>query len=180
MDEDTALATLIAYKRRRNNKPYLQMAEAVSYLKKKYSSLEEVASKVGYKRETLRELECLLDLPETAKKLVRSGRLGQDAHKILLVKPRSRREQLAKTIADLNTSDARAVIEYVRKNPNLSIDKCKQRVLESKTVKEKVFMVVVPLSEEEYVKLKDQSVTRKISIDQMARLIVANWLKRRR
>ena len=182
MDEDTSLAVLLAYKGRKRHKDYLAMAEAVRFLKMGDGSFAAVAKRLGgyYDRETLRALASLLDLPAEAKELVATRQLGYEAHKLLQVHPQSRQVELANKMVGLSTTDTRGVIEYVKRNPAVSVEECTKRVLESKTTKEKLYVVIVPLQEDAYLTLKDEAETRAITVDRLVEELATNWIRRRR
>lgn len=185
VDESTALATLFAYKRKViDDKDYLAMSDAVISLKKTYSSMSKVKKLTGYSTETLRALGSLRDLPDEVQTLIKEKKLGYEAHKILSIhsstdqEEEKRRVELAQALIGVNdTDDFRAIIEYVKKNSNTPVEKCKQLVLESKTIKKKVFMVVAELSEEQYMPLKGLAARQNISVDDLIGRIVNEWLE---
>jgi hypothetical protein len=183
LDETTALATLFAYKRRSTeDKDYLAMSDAVNSLLdlKQYGSIQAVAKATGYSGETLRALASLRKLPNEVQQLIQKKLLGYEAHKILLVNDTAKRIALGKVMVELNTDDARALVEYVRQNPSLSVEECKQKVLGSKTIKTNVFMVVAELQEEHYAKLKQVASAEGVPVDEIVRRIVKEWLEEKK
>lgn len=177
MDKDLALAILFANVKTHRKKDFRKTAEAVRYLREfERMSYADIGRAVGADGWTISQFDKLYDLPESVWKQIESGNIMLDKGYRISRRGSEIQAELGDALSDLNTEDARAVVEYVVKNPDLSIDECKRKVLESKTVKDKIFMVVVPLPEETYAKLKQDSRKRNISVDDMVRQIVVEWL----
>ena len=154
------------------------MSDAVRYLKlKNHGSMTKVAQATGYRSETLRALAALRELPAEVQNLIKERKLGYEAHKILSIRDALKRIDVGHAMVGLNTNDIHALVEYVNNNTELSVDVCKQRVLESKTEKKKVFMVVAEISEESYMKLKTKATKNNVSVDELVRIIVNEWLE---
>lgn len=179
MDKDTAIAILFANVKTHTKKDFRKTAEAVRYLKESERlSYAEIGRMVGADGFTISQFDKLLDLPESVWKLIESGAIGLDkGYRISRMSPEARAE-LGNAISDLNAMDARAVADYFQKNPTLSIQECKTKVLQSKTVTKQLFMVVVPLSEETYARLNKRATKRNISVDEMATQIIIEWLQK--
>lgn len=154
------------------------MATAVeSLLKSHDGDIAIVAQETGYGQTTLEELLMLLKLPDEIQDLLKSHDLGYEAHKLVNITPKSRKIQLANALVGMSTKDVRALIEYAKKNKELAVVKCKEAVVKSKTVKEKIFMVLVELSEEQYVQLKQKAERKRLSADTLATSVIREWLE---
>lgn len=172
-----ALAILFANVKTHREKDFRKAAEATRYLREsERMSYTEIGKAVGADGWTISQFDKLYDLPESVWKRIDSGEIKLDKGYLISKMGKEVQAELGDALSDLKTNDARAMVEYVVKNPDLSIGECKRKVLESKTVKEKLFMVVVPLPEETYVKLKQDSMKRNISVDEMVKKIVVEWL----
>ena len=90
-----------------------------------------------------------------------------------------RQIEIGEAATDLNAFDARALIDYAKRNPTLSIEKCKQRVLKSKTVTEKLHLFVLPFPEETFGKLKAAAKELKTTPEELIQKVVKDWLRRR-
>jgi len=174
-----ALAILFANVKTHRKKDFRKTAEAVRYLREsERMSYADIGRSVGADGWTISQFDKLYDLPESVWKLIDSGMIMLDKGYRISRRGSEFQAELGEALSDLNTKDSRAMVEYVMKNPDLSIGECKRKVLESKTVKDKIFMVVVPLPEETYAKLKQDSMKRNISVDEMVKQIVVEWLQK--
>lgn len=177
-DEETALAILFTNLKGKKKKNYLATADACRFLKKRYGACAKVAEKCGVSSEIIREFDSLVDLPDEVKKLVSTGAIKLDTAYRISTKINPRKQiDVARAVANLGAFDARAIIEYVSKNPDKPVDECKSRVLRSKTVTEKVHLFILPLQEEIFGKLETASKELKIRPEDLVRKIVGDWLK---
>lgn len=91
-----------------------------------------------------------------------------------------RRDKIAEIIAGMNALDQRQIVRYAKRHPEASLEQFKQRVLASKDVKERIYMALLPLTEEEYRNLKEESGKLNISWDALCMKIINDWLDERR
>lgn len=185
MDKEEALAICFANLKGYKDKDLIGTAKALQYLKglPDYGSNQKVGKAVGVSGEVVREFLTLLRLPDTIqslfeqrqlKHLEQSRRLWQLAR----LNP-SLLEETAQGITDLNALDGRHVIDYILRNPGVSVSEAKRRVLESKTITEQEFHVIALVSEDEYRLLADEAKKRKVAVDALVSSIVRQWLKSR-
>ena len=182
LDEETALAVLFKNLKGPRRKDYLATADACRFLTQIYGSHRKVAEKVGVSSEIIREFDSLYDLAETAKRLVSKGSIKLDIGSRIStqIKGEKRKVEIARAVADLRTFDARAVVEYAKKNPEISASEVKSRVLGSKTVTEKVHVFIMPLPHDTFQKLKAASKRLKIRPEELVRRILKEWLQERK
>jgi len=181
-DGETDLAILIANLKGKKKKEWFRTAQACRRMLSRYNnSYQKVAKEVGVSGEIIREVESINDLPQEAQQILLSDGKGLDkAYRISTkIKGAKKQVKVAKAVADLGAHDARKVIDYILQNPEISIEKCKKRVLKSKTVTEKVYAIVLPLDEKHFKKLKEKSKKLKIAPGELANKIVEEWLERR-
>lgn len=178
IDEETALAVLFANLKGKKKKDYITTAKCCRYLRKQYGSLKKVADKVGISSEIIREFDSLLDLPKEVQQLISKRLIKLDTgYRISMrIEGAEKQTEIAKAVLDLGAFDARNVIEYARKNPKLSAEECKRRVLKSKTVTEKLHVFILPFPEETFQKLKATSKELKMAPENLVRKIVEEWL----
>jgi hypothetical protein len=84
---------------------------------------------------------------------------------------------VGRVISGMKAHDAREVIQFATKYPYASIEEYKQRVLAAKPRQTKLFVVVVPLDELKYEKLKKKAEERHLSIHGLCSEIIENWLQ---
>jgi len=182
LDKNTALAVVISSLKGRKKKRLglLTIAESVRYLSNLYGSYDAVAKEVGASAEIIREFDSLLDLPAEVKKLILSEKIGLDTgYRISRhIKDPKKQVEIGRAVSNLNAFDSRALIDYAKRNPNLSVEKCRQQVLKSKTVTEKLHIFVLPLPDEIFGKLETASKELKILPEDLVRKIVEDWLKK--
>jgi len=90
------------------------------------------------------------------------------------------REDVFKTISGMKALDQRQVVRYAKQYPNASFEQFKERVLTSKDKTERVFLAILPLVEDEYRDLKEESKKLKMSWDELCMKIIKDWLNARR
>jgi len=88
----------------------------------------------------------------------------------------SEKIKVGKVISGMLAHDAREIIQFITRFPEANIEEYKQRVLTAKPEKAKLFVVVIPLDEEDYRKLKEESQERKISLHELCSKIIEDWL----
>ena len=92
------------------------------------------------------------------------------------------RENLAEIVRGMNALDQRQVVRYAKRNPGASFEKFerfKKRVLTSKDTTEKIYMALMPFTEEEYNRLREESKKLKTSWDGLCMKIINDWLNER-
>lgn len=91
-----------------------------------------------------------------------------------------RRDKIAEIIAGMNALDQKQVVRYAKRHPEASLEQFKHRVLASKDVKERIYMALLPLDEEEYRTLREESQKLKMAWDALCMKIIKDWLGERR
>ena len=181
LDEEKALAILFMNLKGSKKKDYLATAKACRFLRRLYGSFRKVAEKVGVSSEIIREFDSLEDLPDEVKEIISKGTIKLDTGYRISTKLQGEERQIAiaKAVAGLNAFDARAIIEYAEKNPDMPASEVKSQVLGSKTVTEKVHVFVLPLSERTFQALKTESAKMKSKTEELVKKIIQEWLKQR-
>lgn len=183
MDKEEALAICFANLKGYKDKDLLSTARALQYLKDlaEYGSNEKVGQAVDVSGETVREFLTLLRLPKAIQSLFEQGQLkrleqGRRLWQLGRTKP-GLLEETAQAISDLTAWDGRHVIEYLLRNPGVSVPEAKRAVIESKTITEKEFHVIALLSEKEYALLAEEAHRRKVAVDVLVTSVVQQWLE---
>lgn len=108
-----------------------------------------------------------------------ASEIGIDAAaRISTVSDPKRQVQVARAIRGLRSHDARKVIDYVKMQPDLPVSECAKRVLESRTVRKKVRIVILgtALSPEEYSRLKERARSGGVKAEDLARELLLEAL----
>lgn len=181
LDEETALAILFRNLKGSKKKDYMATAKACRFLRRLYGSNAKVAEKVGVSSEIIREFDSLNDLPNEVKEMVSAGIIKLDTGYRISTKIEGEEKQveIAKAVRDLGAFDARAIIEYAQKNPNMPVSEVRSRVLGSKTIKERLHIFVLPLAEDVFQALKSESTKLRIRPEKLVERIIKNWLEKR-
>lgn len=182
LTEEKALAILASnLKRKKRNVDMLTISECIDYLRELYGSLREVERRAGVSSEMLREFLLVKKLVERLPNLQRRIELREIdsvevVEEIWKVKGIERQKELVENIARLKlaTKDVRSVVQYVNASPNLSIENCIRRVLESKAIVEKRFMVVMELKNSTLEGLRKEAEKLSVSVEDLARSILEN------
>ena len=182
MDRDEALAICFANLKGPKDKDLLATAEALRYLRglPEYGSNGEVGKAVGVSREIVREFLTLLEFPRGIRDLFEQGKLKLEHGRRLWQLKRRRPDlvaEMAEAMTHLSAMDARHLVEYILKHPELSVTAARKRVLESKTVTEREFHVIALLPEREYKLLSEQARKRNLATDVLVTSIVERWLQ---
>ncbi|MBX5321832.1 MAG: hypothetical protein ACQXXG_08820 [Candidatus Bathyarchaeia archaeon] len=119
---------------------------------------------------------------KVAKRLYEEGKLSFDViAESKGIKDPELRDRVLETVSDMKLAlDQRQVVRYVKQHPNASFEQFKERVLASKDVTERVYLAILPLVEEEYKQLKEESKKLKMSWDGLCMKIIKDWLNARR
>ena len=182
MNELEADAICFANLKGQKDKELLKTAEALRFKKRLpgFGSNSSVGRYFGVSGEIVREFLALLVLPEHIRPLIEEGKIGLDIGARLA---RVKRENpdilddLAKAVTDLPALDARDVIEYTLKNPEVSASEAKQRVLDAKTIVVDEFHVMVVFSKEEFTRLETEAKCRRVSAGQLVASVTNEWLR---
>jgi hypothetical protein len=181
MNKDTAKALLIANLKggRRKRSKLTTIAEAVRLLKgdRKYESSKELARAFGVSRQIIESFDKINDQPKEIQKLIDDGKILLDAStKLASVSDIPRRLELARVVAGETAFDTRYIIDYAKKHPELSAKECKEEVFASKDVTRNLHVLVIPLEEELFRNLRLRAATKKMRLEQAAKLAIQEWL----
>ena len=183
MNKDQAMAIGLTWLNGPYNKPYVQVAKALQYLRTlpEFHSNKQVAELFGVSGEMVREFLSLLSLPENVQHMLEEQQLHLDQGvKLASLKKRwpERFSATAQVLAEIPSQDAREIIEYVIRNPDKSPEEAKDRVLRSKTVIEDEFHVVAVLTKQEFGELDRLAHKHKISPNELVTRFVREQLRR--
>ena len=185
MDKEEALAICYTNLKGYKDKDLILTAQALQYLKNlpEYGSNDKVGKDVGVSGEVVREFLTLLDLPETIQNLFKQRKLtkleqSRRLWQLARIRPELL-EETAKAISDMSAWDGRYLIDYILRNPDISVYESKRAIIESKTNTEHEFHIIALLLENEYRALANEAHKHKVPVDVLVTSIVRNWLKSR-
>lgn len=182
LTEEKALAILASnLKRKKRTVDMLTIAESCRYLKELYGSWMEVARKADVSYEMIREFSAILKLPPSVQQLVRARAIDrvEIADELSKIAGADRQIKAAEIFASqkLTTKDVRDVVQYAKTNPDLSIEECVNRVLESKPIIEKRYVVVMELQNYTLQTLDEESQKLTTSPQNLSKTIIEDALK---
>ncbi len=183
MNKDTAQTLLIANLKggRRKRSKLTTVAEAIRLLKndKKYGSSKKLAEAFGVTRQIIESFDGINDQPKEIRRYIDEGKILLDAStKLGSVSKIPRRLELARVVAGETAFDTRYIIDYAKKHPELSAIQCKQDVLASKDVTRNLHVLVIPLEDEVFNNLRSVAVSKKLRLEQAAKIAIKEWLGR--
>lgn len=182
MSVDDDLAIAYANLKGSKHKDFMGTARALARLKRQpeYNSNARLGEAVGVSGEMVREFLALLKLPVPVQKLFERGDLKLEHGRRLFqlsIRMPDKVEEVAAAVAGMTAMDARALIEYVLKNPRLPVDQAKSRVLNAKTRAIHEFAVMAVVREDEYKRLNEHARRRRVTLDKLVTSIVEDWLE---
>jgi len=182
MDKDEAFAICFLNLKGRRDKDLLATARALQYLKNlpEYGSNKKVGQAVGVSGEIVREFLTLLRFPEPTQSLFATNQLRLDQGRSLWRLATHSHELVAEASqisVGLTAEDTRHLVDYIIRNPGISVSDAKKRIIESKTIIEREFHVVALLSQQNYDLLVKEARERNLPVDELMTLIVQEWLK---
>ena len=149
MMEETAVAICMACFKQSKNKPenLLRFSTACRTLLKQWG-IKEMSRYFGVSEYQIRQIDKINDLDPELKKLAKESRSGIEMfyHMWRLKEPK--RSQVAKIAKNMGSDDMRTLMHFIRRNPSLSVDECKD--LLDKTKPEQVNLLVLPLDKNAY------------------------------
>jgi hypothetical protein len=154
MTEPKALALLIRNVKSRSREiDLLSLAEASGFLEKLYGSREAVAARLSISTETLRVYSLVRRLPERVKSMVHSRLLDSPEIVEVIDRVRANEErqiELAQAVVshNLSTKDAREIEKFARDNPDSSTEESVSRVLRSRPMIERRYLIFTELPRE--------------------------------
>ena len=185
MDEKEAFATGFANLKGSKDKDIPNTARALKYFRdlNEYSSNEKVGRIFGVSGEIVREFLVFFKLPREIQRLFEEKQLTQlEQLRRLYQLKRNHPETIeslvnaTSEISDLKSHDARNVIEYMIKHPDISAKNARGIVLNSKTIRKKEYFVMAHLDGNEYKSLSKEARKNKISETTLVSEIVKKWL----
>lgn len=182
MDETMADAILLAnYKgSKKKTSDLLTIATATRFKIRQWRSIRKVAEAFGVSAQQVREFNSLLDLPPDVQELFEGHRIGVSKwYELSKLSDPKKQSEVGRFVVDLGAIDTRAVVDYVRRHPEDPVDACVQRVLESKTVKEDIHVIVVPLNQATFHDLHEESQKLKMPLENLASKLIEEGLKQK-
>jgi len=164
-----------------NNKDLLMTAEALRFKKglPGYRTNVKVGQFYGVSRETVREFLALLELPKHILPLIEERAIGLDIGSRLARVYReypSVLDALSEAVTNLTAMDARDVIEFVLKNPGVSVEESKQRILDAKTLVVEDFYVMVGFTKVDFGRIEEEAKKRHLSTGELVASVMGDWL----
>jgi len=184
LTEERALAILASnLKRKKRNVDILTIAESANYLKGLYKSWREVARRADVSYEMIREFVAALKLPERAKQLVRARKIDrvEVVEELSKIKGDERQIEAAEvfSVERLTTEDIRSIVQYANANPDLAIERCVKRVLESKPIIERRYVAVMELQDHTLETLREKAKGLSVTPEDLVRSIIEGQLRLR-
>lgn len=181
MEIDKAKAILIANLKgkKRKRSSLITIAKATRLLLRNYESTKKLASEFDVSRPIIESFDKINDQPEEIKKLIEERKILLDAStKLSTISDITKRIELANAVAGLTAFDTRYVIDYWKKHPELSAEKCKRIVLDSKSITKEIHVLIIPLETEHYNAFQLAAKTRGLKSEDAARLAIMEWLEK--
>lgn len=180
MGETTADAILLASLKGSKKKPsdLLTIAKATRFKIRQWRSIRKVAEAFSVSAQQVREFNSLLDLPADVQALFEGHRIGVSKwYELSKLSDPRKQSELGRFIVNLGAIDTRSVVDYVRRHPEEPVEACVQRVLESKTVKQDIHIIVVSLNQESFLALHEKSKELNIPLENLASKLIEEKLK---
>lgn len=181
MDIDEAKSILIANLKgsKRKRSSLITIARATRLLLRNHGSTKELASEFDVSRPIIESFDKINDQPKEIKKLIEEGKVLLDAStKLSTISDITKRIELANAVAGLTAFDTRHVIDYWKKHPELSAEKCKNVALDSKSVIKEIHVLVIPLGAEQYNAFQLVATTKGLKTEDAARSAIMEWLEK--
>ncbi len=182
IDETMADAILLAnYKgSKKKSSDLLTIATATRFKIRQWRSIRKVAEAFGVSAQQVREFNSLLDLPPDVQKLFEGHRIGVSKwYELSKLSDPKKQSEVGRFVANLGAIDTRAVVDYVRRHAEDPVDVCVRRVLESKTVKEDIHIIVVPLNQAAFHNLHEESQKLEMPLENLASKLIEEGLKQK-
>jgi len=170
LNEEKKLAILYTNLKGRKKKihDWIYIAEICKELKDDYGSIKKVSENSGVSYEEIRSILKLLELSKEVQQLIKEGKILQDAaQRITRIDGEKNQIKVANAIIGLNAHDQREIIQYAKRYPEASLEEYRKRLIDSKGELEKIHVMIIPLREETYYKLKKLSNDRKTSPEKL-------------
>lgn len=181
--EAKELATALTnVKTKKRLEPAHVTAERLERLYRFYKSWDILGEKLDVSREMLREFAATKKLPEGVKRLLEANNIFNVDIAYRITKLRDDQDKLGLTKAlienDLTSSDVRDIIAYRTANPEISMEKATQRVLESKNKTVTHHIIIMELSEAAFEALKKKAEKKEETSESLVlKLLARKWSK---
>ena len=188
---EKARDSVILWKKGRKKKPNpIHFANSAWNLVYRYhkGSFREAAGDVkDISERMMRKLASVAEVvasSETVGQLLEEEKISLEVTSELAgIKDLELRNKVAEIVAGMKALDQRQVVRFVKRYPHApfeQFEQFKQKVLSSKNVTERIYMAILPLVEEEYEKLREESKKLKMTWDELCMKIIKDWLNARR
>lgn len=167
MMEEEATAICMGCFKKSKNKPenLLRFAIACRTLLKKWG-IKEMSKYFDVSEYQIRQIDKINELDSKFKKLAKESNSGIEMFYHIWRLQEPKRSQFAKVIQDMNSDDIRTLIYFIRKNPSLSIQKCKKLLDDTKP--DQVNLLVLPLDRDTYEVIEKSAQKSKMKIHDYA------------
>jgi len=156
---------------------WITLAKRCESVVKNSKSTQEAAKKAGVSYQLMRSAISLLKLPPEVQSLIKDGKILFDAaQRINTIKNPKRQTEVARTIIGLTSHQQREVIQYAKKFPEAKLSDYKNRLMKPREI-EKLNVAIIPLKEEFFNPVKQESKKRGISIEKLLVTIIENWVR---
>lgn len=165
---------------KKKKEDWISIAEKCAKIAEKYKSHKDLAEKLDVSPELIRAILSLLDLPAEVQRLIRQKLILFDAaQRINTIEDKKKQIEVARKIAGLTSHEQREIIQYAKKYPNSSLTNFKKRVTSTLTT-EKINVAIIPLDENSFRLLRNESIRKKISLEKVILGIIDEWKQKRK
>jgi len=184
INEEKIMGILYANFRGKNKKihDWIYLAEQIKKLSEHYGSYHAVAKNLEMSDERIREILKLLELSNEVQQLVKEGKLKPEiAWRIASISDKQKQNKIAREIVELDVHSGRDIARIYRKNPDIDITKIISKFKESKKKIENINLVVLPLREFDYLRIKKEASKFKKNPEEfILEEIINKWLDKER
>ena len=182
MNKDEAKAILHSNLKgsKKKRSPLLIIAQAIRLLVNddEYGSTSKVAESFGVSRSTIEAFDKMNDQPTEIQKLIEDGKIGIGINPNLVsIANIERRISVANIIAGLRVKDARAIITKCKKDRNLEPERCKNAVINTKSIEKPRKSLTISLELSEHSAFLEASKKAGFSTKEAAKQAISDWTK---
>ena len=180
-DRHTALAVCFKNLKGSKDKDLLLTAQALNFLKAlpAFGSNQRVGEQVGVSGEIVRQFISLLDLPPAVHARIDAKKLGLEHGRRLGELQRVRPsivEDAAEAMASMTAMAARDLVEYLKRDPSVSVEEALYALEDAKTVITQEHLICALVSENEFDALIAYAQQYSMTVNDLVTTITREWL----
>ena len=182
INEEKLIAVLFAnFHKKRKLNDWMYIAKQVKKLSDYYGDYRKLADKLGLHHETVREILKLLKLPKKIQQYVKEGKIKHEvAWRIASIKGEKNQIKITEALIGLDTHNARDLVRIFKNDPSINLSNYVKRFKITKPSIEKINLVIVPMSQFDYLKIKKESKKKNKSPEKfISEVIISDWLNKK-